>query len=64
MQYVLYIFDYDTGEVVTSLEGTEQECAKALGSFMHIKESYPESLVGRLRFTRWGNRYVATIQNQ
>lgn len=61
MRYMLYILDYDTGEVVTKLEGTEQECAKALCKFMYVKEVHPESFVGRFRFTRWGNRYAGEI---
>lgn len=61
MRHMLYILDYDTGEAVTKLEGTEQECAKALCEFMCVEEISPESFVGRFRFTRWGNRYAGEI---
>lgn len=61
MQYMLYILDYETGEVVMRTTGTEQECAATLGSFMYLKESYPESFIGSFRFTRWGNRYAGEI---
>ncbi len=64
MRYMLYILDYDTGEVVTKLEGTEQECAKALSFHMNPASTANvclESFVGRFRFTRWGNRYAGEI---
>lgn len=61
MQHMLYIFDLDNGENAKRMVGTEQECAKALCEFMHVKEVYPESFIGKFKFIRWGNRYIGEI---
>ena len=64
MRYMLYILDYNTGEVLIKSEGTEQECAEELGSFMKGWLECRlglESFVGRFRFTRWDIRYAGEI---